>query len=60
MDLNFIGGRNLKEELQNLDEKVGAFESLNLFGVDISSDQALAGTEKKNKGASKQEVQRVL
>ena len=35
-------------------------ESLNLFGVEMSSESIMQNVDKRNKGASKQEVQKVL
>mmetsp|Transcript_31294 Transcript_31294/g.41411 ORF Transcript_31294/g.41411 Transcript_31294/m.41411 type:complete len:117 (-) Transcript_31294:472-822(-) len=52
-EMDFIGGRNLKEELQDLDQRVGDLESLNLFGVEMSSDSIMRSVDKRNKGASK-------
>jgi len=52
-ETDFIGGRNLKEELQDLDQRVGDLESLNLFGVEMSSDSIMRSVDKRNKGASK-------
>ncbi len=57
---DFIGGTSLQDELEDLDSQVGDLQSLNLFGVEMSADQVMGRMEKRGKGASKEEVQKVL
>lgn len=59
-ETDFIGGRDLRDELQDLDSKVGDLESLNLFGVEMSAESIMRNVDKRKKGTTKKEVQQVL
>lgn len=50
----------MRDELQDLDSKVGDLESLNLFGVEMSAESIMRNVDKRKKGTTKKEVQQVL
>ena len=62
-DVDFIGGSDLTSELQDLDNRVGDLQSLNLFGVDMNNmnaDNVMGSLDKRRKGATKDEIGAVL
>ena len=40
-ETDFIGSTNIKDELDDLDSKVGDLQSLNLFGVEMTADSLI-------------------
>ena len=56
LETDFIGNQSLREELEDLDSKVGDLQSLNLFGVEMDADAVMDKVGKRNKRASKEEV----
>ena len=56
-ETDFIGGRDLRSDLKDLDAQVGDLESLNLFGVDMSAENIMRNVDKRKKGTTKKEVQ---
>ena len=59
-EIDFIGTRNLKDELEDLDSQVGDLASLNLFGVDMSADSVMEKAASRSKRATRKETQGVL
>lgn len=59
-EVDFIGGGDLKSELQDLDSKVGDLQSLNLFGVDMNADGVMDDLDNRKKNATKEEINNVL
>ena len=50
----------MKDDLKDLDSMVGDLQSLNLFGVEMDADSVMAKVDKRNKGATKEEVHGIL
>ena len=59
-EIDFIGTRNLKDELEDLDSQVGDLASLNLFGVDMSADSVMEKAASRSKKATKKETEGIL
>ena len=57
-----IGSRDLQVELENMDPEATKMESVNLFGVDVSShsDEVLDNLEKRKRNTSQLEVKQIL
>lgn len=60
-DIDFIGKKSLKEDIENLDRSIGELDSLNLFGVAVDkSAQDLAKDLSSKVQSDKARVRKIL